>query len=387
MPFFRNSAVNLLNLHYGINTVALAGADAFFLIYLLNTGIPIPGVLLSFAVILLCRFAIRPLVVPLGIRFGLRPLVVAGTLLTALTYPLLALVHGAGMALAALIITAALGTTLYWTAYHAWYARLGDDEHRGQQVGVREAAAAMVGVVSPVLTGWMLVTFGPLAAFGTTALVAASSTLPLFWAQTETVPRHAPGMVRVARPAILLFLADGSIAAGNLFVWQIALFLSLNKSFLGYGGALALAALIGAVGSMALGRHIDAGHGRRAVGYAASILALMVLLRAAAVGHATLAVLANALQSLGYCLFIPTIMTPIYAMAKRSACPLRFQVAAEGGWDIGGAATLLIAAAAISIHLPLSAGIMLALPGVAAIAVLLPRYYGLMPAIAAEQCD
>jgi hypothetical protein len=35
---------------------------------------------------------------------------------------------------------------------------------------------------------------------------------------------------------MLLFVADGWIAAGFLFVWQIALFVSLGESVLAYGG-------------------------------------------------------------------------------------------------------------------------------------------------------
>jgi hypothetical protein len=42
-------------------------------------------------------------------------------------------------------------------------------------------------------------------------------------------------------------MADGWIAAGFFFVWQMALFLALGESFTAYGGAMALAALVGAV--------------------------------------------------------------------------------------------------------------------------------------------
>src|SRR5947209_1478854 len=62
MAFFRNSAVNLLNLHYAIHAIALNGGAAFFTIYLLKSGVPVPGVLVSIALILLGRFAIRPIV-------------------------------------------------------------------------------------------------------------------------------------------------------------------------------------------------------------------------------------------------------------------------------------------------------------------------------------
>src|ERR1700736_4329845 len=112
MSFFRNSTVNLLNLHYGIHSIALTGGAAFFAVYLLKSGVPVPVVLVSLALILLGRFVIRPLVVPLAARWGLRSMVVAGTVLTAVQYPLLAEVHGVGAVLVALCVVSAVGDTL-----------------------------------------------------------------------------------------------------------------------------------------------------------------------------------------------------------------------------------------------------------------------------------
>ena len=108
MSFFRNSTVNLLNLHYGIHSIALTGGAAFFAVYLLKSGVPVPVVLVSLALILLGRFVIRPLVVPLAARWGLRSMVVAGTVLTAVQYPLLAEVHGVGAVLVALFLVTAI---------------------------------------------------------------------------------------------------------------------------------------------------------------------------------------------------------------------------------------------------------------------------------------
>ena len=173
MAFFRNRIVNLLNLHYGIYSISLTGGTAFFAIYLLKSGMSAAGVFVLLALLLLGRFVIRPLVIGLAARWGLRTMVVAGTLLSALQYPLLAEVHGVGIALACLTVTAAVGDTVYWTTYHAYFAALGDDDMRGQQVGVREAISAVVGIASPLLTGWMLVTYGPRVAFGTLAATTA----------------------------------------------------------------------------------------------------------------------------------------------------------------------------------------------------------------------
>ena len=380
MAFFRNQSINLLNLHFGIHCIALTGGGAFFAIYLLEAGVPVPGVFVSLALILFGRFAVRPIVIGFAARWGLRAMVIAGTLLSALQYPFLAEVHGVGAVLAGLIAVSAVADTVYWSTYHAYFAALGDDDLRGRQIGVRGAIAAVVGIASPLLTGWMLVAYGPRVAFGATSGIVVLATLPLLWAPAVKVRRRVPGGFRAAIPGVLLFAADGWVAAGYVFAWQVVLFVSLGESLLAYGGALAFAALVGAIAGLGLGRHIDAGRGSQAVWYALGAFALIVALRAAATRHAAIAVLANALGAFGECLYIPTVMTPVYTMAKHSPCTLRFHVATEGGWDIGGATGLLGAALATGLGLPLSVSILQALAGVAAITIILRRYYANRPA-------
>lgn len=384
MAFFRNSTVNLLNLHYGIHAVAMSGGGAFYTVYLLKAGVSAARVLLVFAAILLGRLLIRPIVVPLGIRFGTRALVIAGILLSALQYPIIAEVHGVDIALVALVVVSALADSIYWSSYHAYFATLGDHEHRGQQIGAREAIAAVVGIVSPVVGGALLVTFGPLLAFGTTCAVAMSSAIPLFFTPNVPVLRRAPGALIAAVPGVLLFATDGWICAGYFWVWQIALFLSLGQSFLAYGGALALAAVAGAAGAMMLGRHIDSGRAVRAVHLAFGGLFFAVALRAVSLGHPAIAIAANAIGSLESCLYIPTLMTAVYNQAKRSPCTLRFHVLTEGGWDLGGAAGCIAAASLVGFGLPLSAGICSSIVGAISGLILLRRYYGRNPVHAVE---
>lgn len=381
MAYFRNRTVNLLNLHYWIHAVAMTGGSAFFVTYLLKAGVAVPAALTSFALILLGRFLIRPLIVPLTIRWGMRSMVVAGTLLTAFQFPLLAEVQGVGYMLAALIVVSSIGDTVYWSTYHAYFAVLGDDEHRGHQIGVREAVTALIGVASPLMTGFLLVTYGPRAAFSLATIFCIASALPLLRTPEVRVAPRAPGAFRAAIPGMLLFMADGWVMAGYVFVWQIALFMSLDENFLAYGGALALAAVIGGIGSLTLGRHIDAGYGRHAVIYAFGTFALIIVLRAVATGDATVAVIANALGALGACLYVPTLMTAVYTQAKRAPCTLRFHVATEGGWDIGGASGLLTAALCAHMGLPIWVGILMSLLGVAAIVVLLQRHYAPRPGL------
>ena len=311
--------------------------------YLLRAGIPAPAALTVLMLILAGRFVIRPFVLVPARRFGLKPLVIAGTVMTGLQYPLLAEVRGVGWQLFALCTISS--DTLYWTCYHAYFASLGDADHRGHQLGAREALAAVVGIVGPLATGWTLTTLGPRTAFDATAIVLLLAALPILGTRNVPVADAAPGAFRAAVPGMLMFLADGWIVAGFYFAWQIALFLALGESFTAYGGAMALAALVGAVGGLLLGRYIDTGRGWRATWLAAASLVIVICLRAVGCTAPVLAVAANAAGALVPAFYVPTLMTAVYNQAKGSPCALRFHIAAEGGWDAGAASGCMMVAA------------------------------------------
>jgi len=70
-------------------------------------------------------------------------------------------------------------------------------------------------------------------------------------------------------------------------------------------------------------------------------------------------------------------MTAVYNQAKASPCALRrFHMAAEAGWDAGGASGCPLAAGLLWAGAPISLGVLLSLVGTAAIFALLRRYYG-----------
>jgi hypothetical protein len=232
-----------------------------------------------------------------------------------------------------------------------------------------------VGIVAPLIGAWLLVGVGPRWAFGTVGVIQALAAVPLFATPNLTVPRTAEGAFRASLPGVAVSLADGWSAVSYVIVWQIALFLSLGSSLSAFGGAVALAALVGALGGLLLGRHIDAGYGRRAVALAFSVVGLSIVLRALSLGAPWLAVAANAVSALAVCLFVPAQMTPIYNLAKQSPCALRFHIAAEGGWDVGFMCGCLLSALLIARGVPYSLVILVGLFGLAAQVPLLRSYY------------
>jgi hypothetical protein len=109
---------------------------------------------------------------------------------------------------------------------------------------------------------------------------------------------------------------------------------------------------------------------------AAGASALVLILRAASVGHPLAAVIGNAAGALVPAFYVPTLMTAVYNQAKGSPCPLRFHIATEGGWDAGAAAGCLTAAVLLWLGAPIGATILMSVIGTAGNLVLLRRYYG-----------
>ncbi|MBL8555622.1 MAG: hypothetical protein JNL41_15220, partial [Phenylobacterium sp.] len=259
MSFFSNEAVNRLNLHSGIQTLAQEAGGIFVLVFLLQAGVPAPLVLLSMTAMTAQRFVLRPFVLPFARRFGLRTTLVLGTVLEAAVFPILPFVKGVDAAFVLMVLVSPLGSVLYWTCYHAYFAAVGDEAHRGGQVAVRTALMALVGVAAPLLGGWALASGGPWIAFPAAAVVQVLAAAPLLGAPQVAVAHEAPGGFRAAWLGSALMACDGVFAGGYHYVWQVALFIALGQSFTAYGGAMALAALAGAVFSLWIGRHIDAG--------------------------------------------------------------------------------------------------------------------------------
>src|SRR3569833_1784122 len=183
------------------------------------------------------RFFIRPLVLVFASRFGLRQTLITGTILTAAQYPILAEIGGIGPVLYALIVVTAVSDVFYWSSYHATFATLGDDEHRGSQLSAQIAGMALVGIVSPILSGWLLTTFVPRVAFNFSSQIVLFSVIPMLWTPNTPIQRHIEGGFRAALgDTLLLQSMDGFVAAGTVFIWQIALFLTLGGSYVNYGG-------------------------------------------------------------------------------------------------------------------------------------------------------
>ncbi len=366
MRLLANCDLNRLAAHTTLHQLAWGVSSAFSAVFLLHQGLSPAAIYLYLCVIIVLRFGFRPAVLFSVRAIGLRATMIAGTFLYGVQSPLLALVHGPGVALLVYCVVTAIAQVFYWTCYHAMFAATGDIESRGSQIGWRQMLVGIAGILGPAAGGIMLTIAGPWAAFGAAAVIELAAIVPLRNFTEPSIALIAPkGAFPAARRGTLLLATDGWIFNSSAWAWSLIVFQALGGRYDAFGGGLAAAALAGALGGVVLGRFIDTGYARRATWISAAVLASNLIVKSLC-GQDPIPVLAVVIGTtmLGG-LYMPSLMTAVYNEAKSSPCPLRFHFAAEAGWDIGGALACLFAAAFYAYGASLQMVILLALPMVA----------------------
>ena len=275
----------------------------------------------------------------------------------------------------AYVLAMGLGSVLYWTAWHAYNAAIADHATRGQQVSLQQAASAGVAIVAPVLGGLIHDSMGPVAGFALIAAIQLAAAWPLWSAPDTRVAAQVTldrAVIRFAQP---LYCAEGLHSGAVNVVWNLALFVSLGERFGAFGGTMALSGACAAVASLLIGRRIDAGQGRAMVPLAYGCAGLAVLIKAVAWRYPVAAIAATALGALVTPITQVALLAPLYVMAHRSACPLRFAMATEAGWDFGCAVACLLAAGALALGASYTVPILAGLIGVATVTLMLARWY------------
>jgi MFS transporter, DHA1 family, inner membrane transport protein len=352
MAYFKNKSINLVYFHAALQGLAFFGGEFFAFAFLLKAGVPLVGVILSIGLLYGGRVFLRMLVVPFVKWAGLRNGLFLGIGLEAVSYLVLSQVTGVGPLLYCFLFSMSLSSSFYWTTMHAYVAKSGDAEHRGAQVSATEFINTLVGIVAPLVSGYLLSHFHPIVAFGVTAGAMLGSAVPFLFTENTRIPEKAELPVETRREARLIMFTDGLRTGWHHYVWLLVLFTTLGESFGALGVAMSLSGLVGGIFGLVAGKSIDLGHGKRARQIAYSVMAMAGLARAVGYPLPWSAIGANALAVLAWPMYGTVLNGRLYDLAKQSPCTLRYHVVAEGGWDIGCALACLIAAGMIWMGLP-----------------------------------
>lgn len=345
MRFFDNSAINRVYVHASLQMLADAVGGVFVFAFLLKAGFATWIVFCALAVWTLARMIIRYSVVPAAKRYGLRNCLIFGILVEGLGFLVLSQIHSPSVLLLGYILFGAVGSCFYWSSFHSMISILGDADKRGAQESLKQAISALIGIVGPLLGAFLLVHFGSATAFIVAAIIQVCSIATLFGIANLQIAPDATIEPDAAKNAWWIYFADGLRAAANFYIWMVALFVVLGQSFSAFGLVLALGGVIGAVMSLGVGRMIDLGHLARAKQIAIVVMAITVALKAYGFNTPWIAILASASGAVALPLWGSVMMSRVYNLAQKSACPLRFQIIGEGAWDVGVATGSLLAAA------------------------------------------
>jgi MFS transporter, DHA1 family, inner membrane transport protein len=375
MATFSNKTINRIYLHSALHSFGENAGGIFVNAYFIKAGMLLPFVFCIFAAFVVCRFIMRRAVLPLTQIIGLRNTLMLGGCIEALSYLLLPYVNGISPMLGLYILIGSAGSVIYWTCLHAYVSSQGDQAARGRQVSTQAAVAAVVGVIAPATGGFLMLVGGAQVTFTLVTAVQLLASLSLLKAPSYIIKDEAPLEPKTANFARLLYFAEGLHSACSTVIWQVALFIALGERFDSYGGALALAGLVGATASLATGHLIDLGHGKRLMMIAYAVATCALLAKALSYDVPWAAVFATALGALVAPLTTPVLLTPLYNMAKSSPCPVRFNIMTEGGWDLGYATGNIIAAIVLSAGGTVRLPILVGLAAITLSIILLRRYY------------
>ena len=362
-------------LHAGMQSFVEASGGIFVTGFLVAQGLSYPSALVSTALILLSRFFMRGALLPLAQHIGLRNLLLSGVAIRAASFLLLPHVTQVGPLLAVFLLVTGIGSVFYWTGWHAYASSLGNSARGGRQVSIQQATSAIVGIIAPAVGGLLLSRAGAHVSFGVIAAIQLLAAVPLLRAPNLAIERDASIDPAVARFGRRLYFSEGFHAGCSVVIWNLALFVTLGQHFDALGGAIALAGVAAAAGSLLIGKLIDGGRQRHSLVIAYGAAALALAIKGAAFASPWLAVGATTLGALVMPMTATAMLAPLYTMARDSACVLRFSMATEGGWDLGCSAACLVAAGVLCTGATFRVPILLGMVAVAAIARMLNGWY------------
>lgn len=163
---------------------------------------------------------------------------------------------------------------LYWVPYIVDFAKFTDRRNRGRELSVLGITRDILGIVVPVIAGYVLSRYDFTVLFAASIVLYLLSAIPYIvipktqeqyrWGYGETW-RHF--FDRSRRRTILAFVADGAESLVALEVWPIFIFLVLSGDYLKVGAISTVIIGVTVLLQLTMGKYIDASddHAERAL--------------------------------------------------------------------------------------------------------------------------
>ncbi len=191
-------------------------------------------------------------------RIGLKRTMLISNFFLFAYYISLFFIHTSVILLFVAVIVRSISASLYWPAFHTDFIRFSKRSNRSKDIGKMSAIALSAGIISPIIGGLILTSFGYLVLFVVVLLVLFASTFPLFLSKERHevyTDSYRGTWQRIFKNKNLsLSLAslgiEGSI---DSFLWPIFIFIiGVNYKNMGWISTFSL--LISALFALYIGR-------------------------------------------------------------------------------------------------------------------------------------
>lgn len=204
-------------------------------------------------------------------RTGLVPSMVIGTLGTVLFYWMFYLLDTGGVFPAYFLL--AFGTiglmlvsAFYWSPYHIDLASATHTGSRGKQISIFYALERLLGVLSPLLAGWIIMTYGYSLNFFLGLVITLTSLVPLFFLPRFRVTYEFGFLEsfqklfsRPFRGMSYSMMAYGAENIVGVVIWPLFLFTLFQGNYFDVGAFAAIVVVIGMVLEIVMGHETDQG--------------------------------------------------------------------------------------------------------------------------------
>jgi MFS family permease len=176
------------------------------------------------------------------------------------------------------IVLRAIGSTLFWPAFHTDFIRFSKAHRRAEHVGKMSAVCLMAGIISPIVGGIILAGLGYAALFTVVLVTLFASTFPLFFSKerhevyTDSY-KQAWGRIWKNKKVSLSLASLGIEGGVDMFMWPIFIF-TLGVSYQEMGGISTFALLISALFALYMGKIIAKKNGFKLLNIGSILLAI-----------------------------------------------------------------------------------------------------------------
>lgn len=170
---------------------------------------------------------------------------------------------------------------LFWIPYHTDFARFTDKASRGRVMAFLSSVSSIASIIIPVISGWVIASYGFEVLFILSMLLVAVSVVPLLLLK-PTYEKFSFSFLqtwrqlfgRKFRRMFLSNFADGIENMIGTIIWPIFIFQLLRGDFLAVGAISSLIVLFSVALRMIVGSYTDKFDKRRLMRYGSALYSL-----------------------------------------------------------------------------------------------------------------